>query len=445
MAQPSSSIPRASVPGAGNFNVSSPAVPPRCSNVAHKISLQDLQNTPLPPLDHAFYELPSKSIQERRQSVAGQGRIVWPEHEADVRMVGGFLFDGVLTSRPMDLDTLAIFLLTNKLFNALAWLVVQSRSYELNLKGCELGSGRAGMVAEWAQDLSFEVRINLAKTGIDAQGAVLLAEALESNTISHLDLDGNPLGGDGVQALCEGLLRNSSLRSLSLAGVKAGNLGLQAIAGVLDTHPSLSSLNLDGNSFDDQAAARFAATLGHNKRLTSLFMEYIQASDASLCIVAGALGTNTKLERFSFSTKDADELSVALADAVAGALVVNRTLTCLSMITANISTAAGNRLLAAIEINTTLRCFSGRFNPFTESVGVRRQIEGTLEAHKLIEAAGNALSDLSQRPEWAVPIPPEVGQSIAALVAQVATEQGKLTAMRSIVQAGPLGLQIPFV
>ena len=88
--------------------------------------------------------------------------------------------------------------------------------------------------------------------------------------------------------------------------------------------------------------------------------------------------------------------------------------------------------------------FSGRFNPVSESAGVQRQIDDTLEAHGLIEAAGNALSDLSQRPEWAVPIPPEVGQSIAAFVAQVATGEGRLTAMRSIVQAGPLGLQIPF-
>lgn len=75
----------------------------------------------------------------------------------------------------------------------------------------------------------------------------------------------------------------------------------------------------------------------------------------------------------------------------------------------------------------------------SETAAVNRRIQDKVKANALIEAAGNALSDMSRRPEWTVPVPDEVGQSIAAFVAQVAADHGRKSAMKSIVEAGPLG------
>ena len=80
-----------------------------------------------------------------------------------------------------------------------------------------------------------------------------------------------------------------------------------------------------------------------------------------------------------------------------------------------------------------------------ETSAARRQIDDKLRANSLIEAAGNALADLSRWPEWPVTFPDEVGQSIAGFMAQVAVDENRSAAMKYGIQAGPLGSSIPFV
>ena len=153
------------------------------------------------------------------------------------------MVDGRWSKRESDVRALAIFLLTNKLFGALAWLVVRTDAKVLELDDCELGNEGAAKVAEWAKTIPFKVNISLSNSGIDAKGSAQLADALEADSIVHLDLSQNQFGHEGVELICAALKRNASLRSLGLAAVNAGSLGIQAIASVLDCHPSLSDLN----------------------------------------------------------------------------------------------------------------------------------------------------------------------------------------------------------
>jgi hypothetical protein len=325
---------------------------------------------------------------------------------------------------------------------------VQSNTSGLELANCELGNVGAGNLLEWVKAIPFKVKLDLSDNGIDSEGAALLAEALEANTIMNLDLSGNPLGAKGVALVCAALERDSSLQSFSIAGVDASSLGIQAIARVLDSHPSLSVLNLSVNAFDDDAAASFAAALGRNTILTDLFMSYIEASDAGLSILAGALKTKTALDRFSISGRSSagsSVLPVALVEALGQALVVNKTLTCFHSSAEQVTAAIANKLATAIAQNTTLRSFSTHLMNTPETSAARRQIEDKLRANLLIKAAGNALADLSRRPEWPVAFPDEVGQSIAGFVAQVAVDENRKAAMKYVIQAGPLGLCIPFV
>jgi hypothetical protein len=411
--------------------------------------MQDLRRSNVPPLDHTCFALPEKSVHQVARFVSRQGTVVWCETGSEARKVTReavqeFFTSGALPEREPDVQALALFLLTNKLFGALAWLVVRSGASGLELADCELGNEGVEKVVEWAKVMPCKVTLDLSNNGIDAAGAALLAEALEADAITHLRLDGNPLGGEGVQFVCAALRRNASLQSLSLAAVNAGSLGMQAIADVLGCHPSLSVLNLNVNAFDDDSAARFAAAIGHNRILTDLFMSHVDASDAGLSIVAGALKTNTALERISLSIKTRDGLPAAVAETLCQALIVNRTLTCLHLPERGVTAAAANRLAAGIAQNTTLRFFLSSFAYSPEARAALRQIEDKLRANKLIEAAGDALSDLSQLPESTVPVPSEVGRSIAAFVSQVAADEGRRVAVRSIVEAGPFGLQIPF-
>lgn len=414
------------------------------------MTLQDARDSDFPPIDHAYYTLPAKSVLDRKNFVANSGTVVRLDTEAEARRVNretvqDFFNDGICPAYESDRKALAYFLLTNKLFNALAWLVYRTNGNTLDLQSFELGNDGADSVAKWAMNLPFKVSLDLSDNGIDGSGAALLAHALAADTITCLILSGNPLGDEGVQSLCAGLLQNSSLQQLGLGGVDAGSGAMQAFARVLDSHPCLTDVNLNASAVDDDTAAVFSAALGRNKKVSVLDMMHICASDKALSILAGALKTNTALERISLGRRSPNTLPLALADTLAEVLGVNRALTCLHLSACIVPAEAGKRLAAAIATNTTLRFFRSLFNYLPVLAADQKKIADKLKANFLIEAAGNALADLSRRPEWHVAIPDEVGQAIAGLVAQVALDENRSAAMKSVIEAGPLGLRIPFV
>lgn len=451
---------------ASSMSVQRPAQP---AQAARKMTVQQLQYVSRPPIDHAHYALPVKSVADigrfaeldarieflRMSDSPGPGEnIVSMVREQHCRslmvtreVVQDFLTDGLCPLEQSESKALALFLLTNKLFSALAWLVVRSNTATLDLQRCNLGNEGVRQVGEWASTVPFKVALDLSNNGIDAGGALLLAEALEANTIAHLDLGLNPLGDEGVQLLCVGLSRNSSVESLLLYHVGAAGPGMKAIAGVLDTHPSLSSLNLNSNAFDDAAAAIFAAALGHNKRLTSLSVRHAVASDAGLSMLVGALKTNTALKAMRVCLDESELLQLQLPVALAEALTVNQTLTVLEVFFGVIANEAAQGLVDAVARNTTLRtfdCHLAAYGLTKENAAALKQMKEKVEANSLIEAAGNALSDLSRRPEWTVQVPDEVGQCIAAFVAQVGGDQNRKETMGAIIEAGPLGLPNPY-
>lgn len=443
MAQPTSPFLRTGQPAFTEFNAAAACVIAPSSNVGQPMTIQDLRDSNVPPIDHAYYTLPAKSVQEQNNFAASNGTVVGLDSKAEARMVNketvqDFLNDGICPANKSDRKALAYFLLTSKLFNALAWLVFRNNGNMLDLRDFELGNDGADSVAKWAVTIPFKVSLDLSHNGIDANGAAFIAHALATDTISCLTLDGNPLGDEGVQSLCGGLLRNSSLQLLGLAWVGAGGAAMQAFAGVLDSHPSLTEVNLNASAFDDEAAAVFSAALGRNKKITGLDMCHVQASDTGLSVLAGLLKTNTALKRISLGRSSPNNLPLALADTLAEALGVNRALTHLHLSAAIVPAAAGNRLVAAVATNTTLLSFRSLFSFFPAVFVAQKKIEDKLKANFLIEAAGNALADLSRRPEWPVAVPDKVGQSIAGLVAQVALDATRSAAMKSVIEAGPL-------
>jgi hypothetical protein len=296
------------------------------------------------------------------------------------------------------------------------------------------------MIAAWAKTIPFQIRLDLASNRIDSDGVALLASALASDTITHLNLGNNAVQDNGMQALCAGLGRNTSLQSLVLYHAVMENPGIEALAGVLDTHPALATLVVDGNLFDDQGAATLAAALSRNRTLSRLSVRFSQLSDTGLAYLAGALTTNTGLQSLKLSGND--EGCVHLPYALADALAANQTLTDLMVFAGSMPKVAINRLAAAVAVNTTLREFElalASYNLSQENAAVASQISEKVRANALIADAGRALSELSQLPEWGVPIPPEVGQQIAAFAAQVAEGERRSATMNSMVGAGPLG------
>jgi hypothetical protein len=453
-----------SATGASVSTVSSITMPRPWAQTAQDIRLDRLLFATRPPIDEASYTLPLKSVSDegcfaeldariaflRKHGGAAPGedivQMVLEQHCRSLavtrEVVQDFYNDGVCPRDHAELKALSLFLLTNGLFDALTWLVAQSGADTLDLHRCNLGNDGAATVAEWARTLPLKVRLNLSNNRMEAAGVRLLAEALEADTIFALDLGMNPLGDEGVQLVCTGLAKNSSVRSLSLSNVGADSAGMEAVAGVLDTHPTLVSLNLDDNGYDDAAATVFATALGYNRTLRSLSILHADASDAGLSTVVGALRTNTALLTMRVSLNEPGHLQLPVV--LAEVLAVNQTLSDLEVFFGIITNDAAEMLATAVARNTGLRTVECRLSAYgltKENAAAVKRIKDKVKANEMIGAAGKAVSALSRSPESAVPVPSEVGQVIAAFVAQVADDQHRLAAMQAIVEAGRAGLK----
>jgi hypothetical protein len=415
------------------------------TSTAPKSDVQRLRDLRTPPLNHADFEFPTLGGVDKAASLAEFDARAGFKSPAERRCLSlavtreavlAFMNDGIYPNALDELQALAIFLIKNKLPDALSWLGVQADIPTLDLSECELRNEEAGLIADWAKTTPFEIRLAMGSNGITADGAALLSNALLVNNITHLDLSFNFLGDSGVQALAAGLSSNTSLRSLNLDAVDMQNAGIEAIVGVLDTHPALESLVLNHGEFDDQGAAALAAALGRNKRLSHLSIVECGFSVVGLTCLANALGRNTGLKSLEIGNGGEDDAS--FVHALADALVGNQTLTDLSVFANFMPDAASSRLAAAVAVNTTLKSFKfiSTIEPSKVNAAIVSQITEKVRANALIAEAGLAVSKMSGTIGSAVPLPPEVGYQIAAFAAQVSADGRREEALNSLLEAG---------
>ena len=267
--------------------------------------MQQLRDLQTPPLNHADFAFPTLGAAGKAASLAkfdARTGFRSPDERRCLSLtvtreaVLAFMNDGIYPKDPDELQALAIFLIKNRLPDALSWLGVQADIHTLDLSEFYFSTEAVGLIADWAKTVLFEIRLALGNDGITADGAALLSDALFANNITHLDLSYNYLEDCGVQALAAGLSSNTSLRSLNLAAVNMRNAGIEAIVGVLDTHPALERLVLNYSEFDDHGAAALAAALGRNRRLSHLSIVECDFSVVGLTCLANALGKNTSLK-----------------------------------------------------------------------------------------------------------------------------------------------------
>ena len=461
-------VARSDTPALGNSASGSALAQQPPDNAGQKPSLQQLRSLRIPPSNHPDFEIPSLCATDKNARLAeldtlldflwtyrGQGADddeAKAGHEHTVlslkvtrEAVLAFMNDGLCPHEPKEFQALALFLVKNKLPDALSWLVVQAGAGMLDLQNCDLDVQEMGMLADWARNIPFQIGLDLSGNHIDSDGAALLADALPANTITYLELGDNPLTDKGVQALGMALRGNTSLQSLVLNHTGLQNPGIEVLASVLDTHPALAVLVLDGNPFDDQGAASLASSLGNNKTLSELTIRFSQLSDIGLTYLADALTINAGLKSLKLSGKFGEEY-VHLPRALAGALLVNQTLTHLLVFADSMPEAATRRLAAAVAVNTTLRDFElalGAHGLSEANAAMASQISEKVRANALFQKAGLALSELSQLPEWSVPIPVEIGHQIAAFAAQVAVDDRRRETLQAMTEAGPLGAARP--
>ncbi|MFJ2395708.1 ribonuclease inhibitor [Streptomyces sp. NPDC087843] len=133
------------------------------------------------------------------------------------------------------------------------------------LKRNPLGSGGGRAAAELVDAARSLRTLDLVQTGLDAAGAVVLADALltaadNGRRIERLFVGGNPLGAAGAVPLAE-LIDGGAVDELYVSAARLGDTGALRLAGALERAPygRLTRLSVASNGIGAGAAARLVA------------------------------------------------------------------------------------------------------------------------------------------------------------------------------------------
>eukprot|EP01012_Entosiphon_sulcatum_P056480 TRINITY_DN80153_c0_g1_i1.p1 TRINITY_DN80153_c0_g1~~TRINITY_DN80153_c0_g1_i1.p1 ORF type:complete len:686 (-),score=140.58 TRINITY_DN80153_c0_g1_i1:71-2128(-) len=139
-------------------------------------------------------------------------------------------------------------------------------------------------------------KLNLTNTAIADEGVSALAEALVSNTsLTHLELADNDITEEGCVALCVALHSNSTLKVLNLSRNKLKDEGACALATTLETNLSISHLEIASSRIADRGVIALGVALAHNPTLQHLKIGNNNISDEAGHAFAELIERNGKL------------------------------------------------------------------------------------------------------------------------------------------------------
>ncbi|GMH36328.1 hypothetical protein BSKO_04196 [Bryopsis sp. KO-2023] len=145
--------------------------------------------------------------------------------------------------------------------------------------------------------------------GMKALRSFALAIGIQGSTLSVLVLDHNNLGDAGVEVLAAGLERAASLKSVSLAYCGIGPAGALRIAATMTggQAPKYEALNLQGNPLGGKGLENLCEGVKLCPSLKSLNLSSIGVTDAEKAGVEAlvkALAVNASIIDVDFSSND---------------------------------------------------------------------------------------------------------------------------------------------
>jgi Ran GTPase-activating protein (RanGAP) involved in mRNA processing and transport len=214
---------------------------------------------------------------------------------------------------------------------------------------------------------------------IDDEGAIVLADALRSNTsLTEVDLYNNRIGDRGVAAIGEALMVNASLIRLYLHKNNIGDEGVKSLAMALYVNTSLTDLYLSYNGIRDTGVVAVGEALKANTSLSCLDLSCNIIGDAGTTALGEALKTNTTLSRLDL---DSTRIGHGGAASLGEALKVNTSLTRLFL---------GNNTIGDVGAASILNGLAGWNTTLKDLAVWGNNILGTLES------AINAFSDANR-------------------------------------------------
>jgi len=148
---------------------------------------------------------------------------------------------------------------------------------KLQLLDLGLGVNASEIICEILNRHENISKVNLLKNRLENDGACLLADSLtKSTTIVSVSLKNNAIGRRGGHALIECLRYNQSLVEFDIGSLdglhrnKAGPIAMESLSEILRFNKTLTFLNVSGNSISNQGLEAICRGLKENNTLLTL-------------------------------------------------------------------------------------------------------------------------------------------------------------------------------
>ena len=220
--------------------------------------------------------------------------------------------------------------------------------------------------------------IAIINSNITDSGAEAFATALQSNPLTYLDLQGNPITGTGAAALIATLQNDYSLTFLNLPATLvsaadlaiinaliARNIAVQAAIAGLKAN-TLTSLDLSNMQINDAGIVLIAEAMKWNTSLVTLVLTSNQITDIGAEIIVNLLTANATLKNLWLTGNQIKRFG---AQAFAGALSSGSSLEMLFLDGNQIDDTGAKALAMALTGKTQLKTLYLFANPFT-SIGI---------------------------------------------------------------------------
>ncbi|CAM4566206.1 unnamed protein product [Lepidochelys olivacea] len=228
---------------------------------------------------------------------------------------------------------------------------------ELDLSDKVLGNSGIKLLCEGLKHPNRKVqKLRLEYCCITGAGCGDLAAVLRtSQSLTELDLNGNPLGDSGVQRLCEGLKHPScKLRRLGLESCHLKDTCGRDLAAVLRTKQSLTELDMCYNyNLRDTGVQQLCEGLKHpNCKLQRLILNWCNLTDASCGALSSVLSTSQTLTELVLGRNKVGDPGVQLL--CEGLKHPNCRLQILNLSLCELTAACCGDLASALSTNQTL-------------------------------------------------------------------------------------------
>jgi Ran GTPase-activating protein (RanGAP) involved in mRNA processing and transport len=149
--------------------------------------------------------------------------------------------------------------------------------------------------------------LNLTKTSIGGQGAMVIASLLNHNTsLKDLNLSGNNFGTKGIKIIAPAIQSNTCLKSLNLSDNKINSRCCNILVKAIANSPAskLKSLNISSNNIGDAGIQIFAKHLRMDKQIEEFFAACTNIGQEGALHLSPVLEFNYRLKHLALGGND---------------------------------------------------------------------------------------------------------------------------------------------